>query len=410
VATMEARLSQPFDGVNRLTTPLARRVISLEAPSIVVAAMKKSGADDLDTESISEPLEILCRSLQREANLHTLGRIGARTQLTGMLVTRARLAQLVTTRPAILDVDVDDPIVITGLPRTGTTLLQRLIACDPGIRSLPYWEAMSPLPTSRLDDPAAPTDDRRRRAAQSVRLLDRAAPGMRAIHEIDPDAPDEEIWLLAVEFASMFFESAWHVPGFAEWYDSADLTDGYKRLRELMCALSFYRPADRWVLKSPQHLERLPELASAFPRAVHVQMHRDPATAITSTASMIAYGRRMGTRSVDPTQIGKYWSWRAHRLIERNLAQRDQLGSAVHDVDYHELVCNPIATVRHLYSKIGRPFSDEARDAMMRHLSARPRHHFGPHDYEPADFGLDARQIRRDFSAYIDRFDVPIDT
>ena len=404
-----ARLRQPFDVVNRAATPIATRAIRLDAPALVVAALKKSGATDLATEAISEPLEVLCRSLQYEADLHALGRYGARTQLVSFLTTRARLAMLLEERPDVLDESLDDPIIIMGLPRTGTTLLQRLIACDPGIRSLPYWEALSPLPTSDLANHDAPIEDRRRRAAQSVRMIDRAAPDMRSIHELDPDAADEEIWLLAVEFASMFFESAWHVPGFAEWYDGADLTDGYRRLRELLCALSFYRPADRWVLKSPQHLERLSELAAVFPRATIVQTHRDPAVAVTSTASMITYGRRIGTTRVDPVQIGRYWSWRSERLVNRSADQRDRLGTGVVDVAYSDLVADPVGIVADVYAASGRTLTPPARDAMATYLADRPQHHFGVHRYEPADFGLDAAEIRRTFSDYIDRFDVAVE-
>ena len=244
------KLPQPFRAINALGRPLSR-AISVEAPSIVVGAIKKSGFSDVETEGISEPLEILCRSLDRDADLHPIGRFAARSQLISLVATRPRLSKLIADHPEILDGAVDDPIIVTGLPRSGTTLLQRLIAADDRFRSFPYWEALNPLPTSDPADRSAATDDRERLAEKSVDFVDRIAPGMRSIHELDPHAAEEEIWPLAVDLASMLFESSWHVPSFAEWYDGADLTEGYRTLRTIMAVASWYRPAERWVLKSP---------------------------------------------------------------------------------------------------------------------------------------------------------------
>jgi hypothetical protein len=388
--------------------PLARRVISLEPDALVVAAMKRSKLSDLGTEEISEPFEILCRALRDEAQLHALGRFAARSVLVGTLTTRAKAIQLVTARPEIESAPLAPPIVIMGMPRTGTTFLQRLLSRDPTLRHLPYWEANAPMPSGSPLDRDAPTADRIKASERSVAFLDRAAPAMRSIHEVDPMEADEEIWLLAVDFASMLFESMWHVPAFAEWYDEADLTDGYRWLRRMLAILEWYRPGDRWLLKSPQHLERLAELTATFPGAVLVQTHRDPVKVVTSTASMITYGRRMGTSAIAPSQIGRYWAWRTHRMLERNLRQRDRPDAPpILDVPFEELMADPMAVVGAIYARAGRELTDDACAAMERYLADRPRGHFGAHAYEPEDFGIDPDTVRRDFEEYTTRFAVP---
>jgi hypothetical protein len=394
--------------LNRYATPVARRAIRLEPDALVVAAMKRSKLSDLGTESISEPFEILCRALRDEAQLHALGRFAARSMLVGILTTRAKAIQLVTAHPEIEATALAPPIIIMGMPRTGTTFLQRLLSRDATLRHLPYWEANAPMPSGSPLDRDAPTADRIRTSERSVAFLDRAAPGMRSIHEVDPMEADEEIWLLGVDFASMLFESMWHVPAFAEWYDEADLTNGYRWLRRMLAILQWYRPADRWLLKSPQHLERLAELSATFPGAVLVQTHRDPVKVVTSTASMITYGRRMGTSAIAPSQIGRYWAWRTHRMLERNLRQRDRTDTPqILDVRFDELMADPMAVVRTIYARAGRELTDVAGAAMERYLAERPRGHFGVHDYQPADFGIDPDAVRRDFEEYTSRFGVP---
>jgi len=398
------RLGQPFDALARYGGPLVRRAVSLESPALVTGAMKRSNLSDIDVGPIAEPLEILTRSLQREAHLHALGRVAARTVLRGLLVTRARLADLARRRPDLVLAPVAPPIIVMGMPRTGTTFLQRLLSRDPGLRHLPYWEAQSPLPTGDVEDRDAPTEDRVKLAQRGIDVLDRAAPEMKAIHEVEAREADEELWLLAVGLGSMLFEAQWNVPAYAEWYDAADLTSAYATLRDLMAVLQWYRPGDRWLLKSPQHLERLVEMARVFPGATIVQTHRDPLSVVPSTASLISYSRRMGTFDVNPTTVGRYWAWRVERLLTRSIEQREATGTPVVDVRFPDLLADPMGVVADIYRAAGRDLTDDARAAMERYLVERPKGHFGAHRYSAEDFGLDPADLRRRFADYSDRF------
>jgi hypothetical protein len=371
--------------------------------------MKRSNVSDLDIGPIAEPLEILSRSLDREAGLHALGRLSARRMLRDLLATRARLADLGRRRPDLVGAPVVAPIVITGMTGTGTGFLQRLITCDPGVRHLPRWEARSPLPTGRIDDRAAPVDDRIALARRDLRARDRAAPEMAALHDSEPTAAVDEQWLLAVGLGSMLFEERWNVPAYAEWYDGAELGDAYRTLRDLLAVLQWYRPGDRWVMRSSQHLERLATLLQVFPDATVVQLHRDPVSVVTSTASRISYARRLGTFDISPPTIGRYWAWRIERLLSRSIDQRDATGAAVVDVAFRDLQTDAMAVVEEVYRAAGRTLSAEARTEMDRYVKDHPRRSVAGLGARPGDVGLDPAELRRRFSAYVDRFGVAPD-
>lgn len=393
--------------MNRVAGPAARRLIRLEDHELVVRAMKRTGLDDFGDNRISEPLGVLSSALDTEARLHALGRATARAQLVGLLSTRLRVADLIRRVPEITRAPVVEPIIVMGMPRTGTTLLQRLIAQDVGLRSLPYWEALEPLPRSGdIADRSAPTADRIKRAVSSVRFLDRVAPEMKTMHELDPLDADEEIWLLAVDLATMLFEATWHVPAFAEWYDTADLTGGYQWLRTMLQVLQWYRPGDRWILKSPQHLEQLGPLLAVFPDATVVQTHRDPVKVVGSFASMITYGRHIASDAVDPVSIGKYWNWRIGVMLRRSMDQRPGDDDRFIDVQFSDLMADPLATIAQIYRAAHRELTEETAARMQRWLEENPRAKHGAHRYQASDYGLDDARIRRDFADYTAHFAV----
>ena len=198
--------------------------------------------------------------------------VGSRRRelLVGLLVTRLRLTALLDRHPEILDVPVEAPIIVLGLPRTGTTHLHDLLAADPGLRSLPYWESIEPILDGDGRPPEGQPDPRRERAELGLSLINTAMPLFAAMHEMTTDGPHEEIQLLAVDFSTMLFEASYQVPGYVSWYRTHGQTHAYRTLRVLLQALQFLRPAgDRWLLKSPQHLEQLGPSARGVPRRPH---------------------------------------------------------------------------------------------------------------------------------------------
>jgi hypothetical protein len=393
--------------LNAAGRPFARPLLRVGAADLLEAARRRTGLHDFGDPGFREPLEVLTRALEDEASLTPLGRFLARSQLVDALATRLRAEALLRERPEIADEAVDDPIVVLGLPRTGTTLLQRLLARDAGLRSLPYWEALAPLAEPDARDREADVGPRIERARRAISLLTWGAPLMRAMHELEALEPDEEIWLLGVDLATMLPEATWHVPSFRDWYHRADLRHGYRYLRRMLQILQWYRAGDRWLLKSPQHLERIPVLLETFPRAVVVQTHRDPAKVVGSFASMVAYSRRMSCAHPDPLAIGAYWADRIEAMLRRSVLDRPpSAAKRFVDVAFSELVTDPLAVVRRIYRTAGRELTREAERTMRDYLDAHPRGQHGVHRYELSDFGLDADSLRERMRFYTERFDV----
>jgi len=301
---------------------------------------------------------------------------------------------------------------VMGLPRTGTTHLHFTLACDDRLRHLPYWESLEPIPhPDRWDDGEPPAVDRRIAAcAGSLRLLDWAMPRFSAMHELTTHGPHEEIQLLAVDFASMYFEAGWDVPGYRDWYLANDHTGAYSTMRDLLAAMQWLRGGRRWLLKSPQHLEQLPAVLSTFPDATVVQTHRDPVAVVASLATMLSYARRMQHERVDPVRVGREWTDRIEEMLRRNVEQRAALpADRIIDVRFHELVADQPAAIGSILEAAGLPFDDRAQRVVTRHLAANPRGKHGRLRYRLDDLGLRAGELRERFAFYTDRFGIPPD-
>ena len=199
----------------------------------------------------------------------------------------------------------------------------------------------------------------------------------------------------------MLFEATWNVPSFRTWYEQADLRESYAYLRRVLQVLQWYRPGERWLLKSPQHMEQLPVLFETFPDALVVQTHRDPLEVTASFASMASYGRRMSEAHPDPAAIGAYWAERIEVMLRRSLEGRAGLpAERFVDVAFRDLVADPMAVVRRIYAAAGFALRADAEAAMRAWLAANPRGKHGDHRYRLEDFGLVPEERRRAFAFY----------
>lgn len=392
---------------NALARPLASR-LSLDADLLCEAASRATRLTNFGDPIFREPLGVLLRSLEREAGLSPFGRSATRGLVLQLLANRLRLEDLCARHPEILAERIDRPIVIAGLPRTGTTHLHNLISRAPELRSLPYWESLEPIRAPR--DRAAPgaPDPRIARCERALAFLHRVMPLFPLMHEMTADARHEEIQLLALAFSTMLFESSYRVPGYREWYKAADQRPAYAYLRRCLQALQWLRGPKRWVLKSPQHLEQLGPLIETFPDARVVQTHRDPVRITASLCTMIAYGMRMNAARVDPREVGQVWSARVEDLLRGSVEERPLLPAAqVCDVRFHEFMKDDLATVQQIFGFAGQPWSEQAQAAIRAYLDASPRGRHGSIDYRLEDVGLDAGERRRALRFYQERFGVP---
>ncbi len=364
-------------------------------------AIQRTGLSDWGSPGFTERLDVLCASLRDEAGLSDAGTAIAYEQLVGNLVNRLRLEDLIGHHPEIEGVPIERPIIVCGLPRTGTTHLHNLIAADPALRHLPYWESLEPVAAPGEADPQA----RRDRCAAGLELVNTTMPEFRRMHDMTVDHAHEEIQLLANDISGMLFETTYHLPAFAAHYRSHDQTPSYRYLKRTLQALQWLRGGTRWVLKSPQHLEQFPALLSTFPDATFVVTHRDPVEVTVSMATMISYAARMGCAHPDPAAISAYWLDRADDLLTGCLRDRDLLpaGQSV-DIRFEDFMADEDGTIAGIYQLAGQPLDDRAQQAMTRFRGEHPRDRHGAVRYRAADLGLDPAAIATRLRGYRERF------
>ncbi len=379
----------------------------LEPEALAAAAVEQTGLADFGDGAFWARLDILCTALYSEADLSPCGIVSWYSQLVQLLKNRLLVQDLLRRHPEIHDVRIERPIIICGLPRTGTTHLHNLISADPTLRSLPYWESLEPvLADSERPGPGEP-DPRLGRTAFALDVLNQALPHLQRMHEMTVEHVHEEIQLLGIDFSTMFFETQALMPSWRDHFKAEDQTPSYEYLRTVLQVLQWLRGGTRWVLKSPQHLEQFGPLVSTFPDATFVVTHRDPASVTVSLATLVAYTSRMAVDRVDPLSIGRYWSERCEDLILACAEDRALL-PAQHSIDvvFHEFMAADIATVEKIYAVAEHPFTEQTRRAMDAFMAEHPRGRHGTIVYRPEEFGIDRAERQRAMESYMERFGV----
>jgi len=383
----------------------AGRDLTLDPEALLAAASEQTGLDDFGDPSFRERLDLLCRCLTTEVRLSPGGVAGQAAMITGLLKNRLLIEDLVGRHPEILGIEIARPIVICGLPRTGTTHLHNLMSADPALRSLPYWESLEPVLGA-----AEAQENRWARTEQSVWFINTAMPYFKRMHEMTVDHVHEEIQLLAIDFSTMLFETVAPMPTWRDVYMACDQRPSYAYLKKILQVLTWLRGGDRWVLKSPQHLEQFPALLDTFPDATFVVTHRDPVSVSASLATMIAYGARTSHSRVDPIAIGRYWGDRIERMLRRCVDDRDALpADRSVDVLFDEFMADDMAMVERIYDLACQPMTAAGRQAMAGFMASHPRGRFGAVRYDPAQVGLDRDERRVALQFYVDRFGVKIE-
>jgi hypothetical protein len=381
--------------------------VRLEPAALMATAMEQTGLEDFGDAWFREPFEVLCTAMRTEAGLSPVGVVSASFQLAQLLKNRLLIQDLLTRHPEILDVRIERPIIIAGLPRTGTTHLHNLMAADPALRSLPYWESLEPVLAQGEEPGPGQPDPRLARTGQALEMLDAAMPYFKRMHEMTVEHAHEEIQLLAIAGSTMLFETMAPMPMWRDWYKGTDQTPAYGYLKVVLQTLQWLRGGTRWVLKSPQHLEQFGPLMATFPDATVVVTHRDPVSVTASMTTMIAYTARMSLQAVDPHAIGRYWAARAEDLLRACVADRGVLpADRSTDIRFTDFMADDLATVEGIYRLADQPMTGDGGAAMASFMETHPRGRHGRVIYDLADFGLDRAERRRAFKFYVERFGV----
>ncbi|MAG31036.1 MAG: sulfotransferase family protein [Deltaproteobacteria bacterium] len=391
--------------------PMADALV-FEPDVVTDQAIQATGLDDFGPDGWQIGLEVALRGMREDHELSVTGKLSAYSACVDFLKNRLLVEDRIKRNPEILDVELLPPVVIPGLPRSGTTHLHNLLGAAPDFRALPWWEALEPVLADSEKPAAGEEDPRRARAAAGIEARNAVLPHFDAMHEMTVDHVHEEIHLLGMNFGTMFFESIGigALPTYREHYDSIDHTPHYQYLRRILKLLTWLRGGDRWVLKSPQHLDQLGPLMEVFPGAFFVFTHRDPVSTVASFATMISYSSRMSAANPEPVYLGHYWASRIEDML-RNAVRDRELVPADRSLDvlFHEYMGAELETIERIYEKAGLEFGETSRAAIRRYQVEHPRSRFGRVLYDLADFGLEADELRERFRFYTDRFPVRLE-
>lgn len=377
--------------------------VELSVAALLAAATEATGLSDFGDDSFREPMAVLIKALNEEAQLNAAGRYGQYQRILNILINRLRVEAWIAKYPEILDEDVLAPVVIIGLQRTGSTYTHRILASDQRFYAPLWYEVRNPAP--ELDWDFSGKDARITSAEAEVAAMLEANPELAAIHPMDPVAADEDILLLEHSFYSTIPDAFCNVPSYGEWNDSHDNTPGYEYLKRLLKFLQWQKKrcgqqAQRWLLKTPHHLHHIATLLKVFPDAKIVQTHRDPLQTIPSAASMNYNLWIMGSDAVDATVVGSQWAAKYARGTRHTMATRQQNPEAFLDVWYKDTISDPLKMVERVYDFIGMPLTDAARDAMERYREDNKRDSRPSHEYTLAQFGFTEDQLKSMFAEY----------
>ncbi len=386
--------------------------LRFEPDVLVEQAKGETGLEDFGPDGWQPGLSVALHALANDEALSPPGKLASYTSCLDFLKNRLLLENLISRQPEILEVELQPPVVIAGLPRSGTTHLHSLLGAAPEFRALPWWEALEPVLAERERPAPGEPDPRLARAAAGIEARDAILPHFDAMHEMTFDHTHEEIHLLGLDFGTMFFENlgAGMLPTWRDYYLETDQTPHYRYLERVLKALTWLRGGNRWVLKSPQHLEQLGVLATVFPGATVVITHRDPVSTVASFATMITYTARTAMEKVDAVRLGHYWADRIEQLL-RACTEDRHLQPDAHSLDvlFHEYMGEEIGTVETIYAKAGIEFGAASAEAIDAYQRDHPRGRFGRARYDLSNFDLDPDELRERFRFYTDRFPVRLE-
>ncbi|MGI9294162.1 MAG: sulfotransferase family protein [Pseudomonadales bacterium] len=379
----------------------------LDAQHLLAEARKLSGLSDFGDESFLKPFSVLTHALCHEARLTDGGLQGQKNRLLGLLVNRLRVEEYYKNYPEIDQERIVAPCVIVGLPRTGTTMIFRLIASDLRFLHPRFYEVRHPAPLPGWnfdgDDPRVALTE------EEIRQTVSASPELESIHPLSATGAEEEINLLEHSFYSTVPEAFNHVPSYAKWLEEHDNSPGYAYLERLLKFLQWQKKqtgekGERWILKTPHHLHHMQLLLNTFPDAKVVLTHRDPLQTIPSVVSFHRYLYQLSSDVVDIGALASHWKQKFARSMTDSMRIQDRIPDCFLNVQYKTTVTAPMKAVQRVYDFIGVELTETVRKAMETWQEENRRDKRPPHQYAMADFGFTEDELKAAFVEYRRRF------
>jgi hypothetical protein len=388
-----------------------RHPVELTVDAVLTAAVGRAGLSDFGPDDFRARLQLWLEEVDGDVKRTALGRMTLFRDCVRYAVNRLRIHDSLTRHPEIRDIEIVAPIIVVGLPRSGTTHLVNLMAADRRLRSLPLWESYEPVADPDEGARSDGVDPRHERAESEWKAMEAMLPDLPAMHPMRPDHIHEELELQLPDFSSYQLEWVARVPRWRDYYLDHDQTPHYAYLKTVLQILQRQRPGERWVLKSPQHLEQLGPLLTTFPDATIVVTHRDPVSVVQSAATMMTYAARLSYRTPDPDFYLSYWRDRIAVLLRASLRDRRLIApDRGQEVLFHEFMTDELGTVTRIYDTAGLPLTDQARAQIGAYLTDHPRDKEGQVVYDlRTDFGVEPDEVRRAFGFYHDAVAVRIE-
>ena len=377
--------------------------------ALVQEACARAGSDDFGPDTWREGLEVLTRSLSTEGSLNELGRHVYSDQIVGYLVNRLEVEKWYRLHPEIEDERIVAPLFGLGLPRTGSTALSFLLACDRSRRSLRTWEASSPCPP-----PETTTEDSDPRIAQTqagIDMSNQMFPDFAGMLPTSATGPQECILIMALDFRSEVFAGMALLPSYIDWLLTCDMTPAYRYHERVLKLLQWHWPPTRWWLKTPAHTATIDALYEVYPDARFVMTHRDIGSVLPSLCALKEALSKPVVESLDLHALGRHevglWRESLRRLVEFRDSGKE---CRFFDVSFNEIQSDPLAAVEDLYGNLGDDLDAGTREKMVEWWSesSKDRRHGSPPD--PTAYGLNVPSLRSEFAFYHDRFAIPPDS
>lgn len=378
------------------------------AEDLIAEARRRTGWDDFGGISFEPALRRLLQACCDEAELSLFGGAAIRWDTLRFLTNLLRLREEERRTPEILQEPITAPIVIAGLPRSGTTFLHRLLIEDSANIAPRVWQLIQPYPASR-DRRSGRSDRRQQRVSRQLALFKLLAPRFRQLHPIEASSPQECSEITAHVFASLRYDSTYRIPSYRRWLDAAGHLEAYRFHKQFLQHLQHQERAPaRWVLKCPDHIFALGALRSVYPDANLVFVHRDPVAVLASVARLTEVLRRPFSRRVDRFEIGREDSdrWLAAAELMIAAANDHGFGSPIAHIRYADLVRDPVGTVSVLYAHFGRVLDRETATRIAGRVAASPNGGYGRRRARLQDYGLDPSREHQRYARYMAHFDI----
>lgn len=372
------------------------------------AARRATGLDDFGADDFREGLERLVDSGDREARVTDAGRAMFDGQIIMMLMKRLEIEDWYRRHPEIDEQEIVAPLMVLGMPRTGSTALHCLLGEDPEVRVMRNWECMNPCPPP--EKATYETDPRIAVMEEQMAMRDKLTPRMKQMLPSTAVSPTEDQVTMGFNFVSQMFQAGFRIPSYAQWlHYEADLEPTFRYVKRVLKLLQWRCPPTRWRLKNPTYSMFITALDKVFPDARYCMTHRDVANVIPSVADLYFEMHKPGTDQPDKPWMGAINREFALLGMQRTMAFRDAGNEhRFFDIHFAPFQKDPFPTLEKLYAFLGEEFTPEARGAMLAWRENTPRDKHGRHEYDGADYGLHTAELREQFRFYTDRFDVPL--